>query len=508
MSFIDAHVLFHMGSDPSVQTATSQALLADFLVGSLDLCITDEIYIEINRQSDEQQRRLSRQLAHTFRSIEYDRDLAEEYEKVLRTILPARRPSDISDIRQIAKTASSEAEVFVTADDGILRKASQIEDITDTRIVSPVSLVLEFHERLEAPVYSLSPISGQSLFLRRLTANDLSEVEKVFSEDGEKRGVFRQSIQRYLSRPTLYECNIIMSSDQYLALIVQSESNIGTLTVPLARVPQSASSRYPIEQFLIADLMSTAVSRGLMAVQFEAKGPGVRLVHHLFEMGFIDSNGYYVRPCISGVLNRDDLLNKVKGLFPQLFDRYSRFSNQELSDRCSPVQVHDHDEIYVTIPIRPGYALSLINRRAAGEDLFGGKSDVLMRWSNVYYRSKTHTNTLVPPARIFWYESGKVGAITAMSRLDSVETSDPKTLFRKYKRFGTLDWMDVFRLCDGDPDREIMALKFSQTFPFRQPVPLNTLRTIEDRHNVPLQSPRVVPIEVARQIYRAGFRNE
>ena len=57
---IDAHVLFHLGSDPSIQTATSQALLADFLVGSVDLCITDEIYIEINRKSDDQQRRSSR----------------------------------------------------------------------------------------------------------------------------------------------------------------------------------------------------------------------------------------------------------------------------------------------------------------------------------------------------------------------------------------------------------------------------------------------------------------
>ena len=220
--------------------------------------------------------------------------MAEEYEKVLRTLLPARRPSDISDIWQIAKTASSDAEVFVTADDGILRKASEIEDVTNTRIVSPVSLVLEIHQRLETRIYSLSPISGQTLILRRLTAKDLSEVEKIFSEDGEKRGIFRRSIQRYLARPTLYECNVLMSSDQYLAVMVQSEKTRGPLTISLARVPRSANRQYPIEQFLIADSMSTAVSRGLMGVRFRAEGHSVRLVHHLFEMGFVESNGYYV----------------------------------------------------------------------------------------------------------------------------------------------------------------------------------------------------------------------
>ena len=95
-----------------------------------------------------------------------------------------------------------------------------------------------------------------------------------------------------------------------------------------------------------------------------------------------------------------------------------------------------------------------------------------------------------------------------MSRLDLVETGDPKTLFRKYKRFGTLDWVDIYKLCDGNPNREIMALRFSQTFPFQQPISLATLRSIEGRRNVPLQSPRVVPIAIAREIYNAGFPNE
>ena len=223
------------------------------------------------------------------------------------------------------------------------------------------------------------------------------------------------------------------------------------------------------------------------------------------EAGFVEADGEYHRPCILGVIQRGELLEVIRKIAPMAHDHYAALPGTELAKSCAPVQLVGQIQTNVIIPIKPGYAMSLFDWQAAGDDMFGGRSDVLMRWANVYYRKRTHQHVLTPPARIFWYESGRVGSITAVSWLDEVELADPKSLFRRYRRFGTLDWKDLYRMCDGDPERHIMALKFSQTFSFLQSIPLSSLRTIEGRKSVPLQSPHLISTDIADRIYEAGF---
>ena len=138
-----------------------------------------------------------------------------------------------------------------------------------------------------------------------------------------------------------------------------------------------------------------------------------------------------------------------------------------------------------------------------------GNPSVLLRWDNVYYRRKTHHNILKPPARILWYVSGNTGQIVAVSHLDAVEMGTPKVLFKKFKKFGILEWKDIFDMCDGDPSKEIMVLKFSHTFPFRKPVSLNAIRRVFEEHenNLVLQSPSKIRAEIFHELFRMGYPN-
>ena len=114
---------------------------------------------------------------------------------------------------------------------------------------------------------------------------------------------------------------------------------------------------------------------------------------------------------------------------------------------------------------------------------------------------------LVPPARILWYVSRSEKQIVAVSHLDEVEIDIPQELFKKFKRFGILEWKNIYELCDGDLSKEIMALKFSHTFPFRQPVSLEAMRTVfeEDNVGLSLQPPSKIPIETFRKLFRLGY---
>ena len=112
------------------------------------------------------------------------------------------------------------------------------------------------------------------------------------------------------------------------------------------------------------------------------------------------------------------------------------------------------------------------------------------------------------PARILWYESGDTaGHIAAISCLDAVEIDTAKVLFRKFKKIGILEWKDIFDMCGGDPSKEIMALRFSHTFPFRKPVSLDAIRKVFDEHGAKpvLQSPYKLPTEIFCKLFQLGY---
>ena len=111
------------------------------------------------------------------------------------------------------------------------------------------------------------------------------------------------------------------------------------------------------------------------------------------------------------------------------------------------------------------------------------------------------------PGRIFWYSSGPQSALVAVSHLDEVVFGNPKKLFRAFEKFGVLDWRAIFEMCEGDVSTELMALRFSHTFPFRRPIGLIRLREMfaEKRVSLVLQSPATLSESVCRAIFEVGF---
>ena len=97
--------------------------------------------------------------------------------------------------------------------------------------------------------------------------------------------------------------------------------------------------------------------------------------------------------------------------------------------------------------------------------------------------------------------------IVALSHLDAVEIGTPKALFKKFKKFGILKWEEIFQMCKGDPLKDIMVLKFSHTFPFREPISLDAMRTVyeEDGVGLTLQSPSKVPMERFQKLFQLGY---
>lgn len=505
---IDAQIFFDLDKPDSEITRPSKVLQSDWLIDFLDLWITDELFNEIGRSNDPKQREKARTRAGLSRKIEHNLKSTGRFEERLRTILPGHTPSQESDIRQLAKAAASDVKIFVTRDQTLLKKSEKIAELTGLQVLFPTALIIQIHELSERQSYAPDRISGLQLRWQRLTSGDLTSFPfDSFLNHRETKGTFRENLESLLANPQHYECELLWSVDTVVAIRVLTSNSSSLLTVLLARVACSAD-RSLFGRFLIADVISKAVEKRLSMVKFKATALTPSLMPDLWGMGFTKCNNSFVRFCFSRCLDRGEVLSAISELCPEAKSNYQKMSDLELERLCSPLKLRGvADQNHFLLPIHPDYAISLIDRYQSANHLFGGDLNVLLRWDNVYYKTKTHHKMLKIPGRILWYVSRNKKQIIAVSHLDDVVIDTPKVLFNKFKKFGVLKWNDLHEMCEGDLSKELLALPFSHTFLFREPVSLEAMRTVYKKGLV-LQGPLKIPPKTFDKLFQLGYPDQ
>lgn len=503
---IDAQIFYDFDEPDSPKSIISKGLRNDFLVDSLKLWITDELFVEIDRHESSEQRKRSIALAHGLARVHHDRELARQFTEKLKTILPSEKSSQRSDIEHLAKTAASDIGVFTTRDEVIIKKSAEIQALTGLRVMHPAELIISLHEETERQSYSPARVSGMGLTWKRLAVGEFEELLLTrFCNEGESNGKLSETIRSYLSRPEEFRCELLRSNGEAIAIRVLGRADPQKLSVLLARVDHSIDLNL-FGQFTIADTLSISVAESRQMVEFMRVNLSQHLEPLLLKIGFIEEANRFVRFTLSSVLSQSETTEMLSSVAPSLKAQFASFSGLSLEQHCAPL-VSQQDIPCFLVPIQPTFAMGLLDRAQSADDLFGGDPSVLLRWENVYYRKKSCHKMLRSPARILWYVSGKEGAIVAISHLDSVEVDAPKQLFRKYQKFGILEWKDLFEFCGKDITKDIMALKFSRTFMLRHRITLQELRSIfqSDGISESLQSPSSIPFDTFTKIFRLGF---
>ena len=317
-----------------------------------------------------------------------------------------------------------------------------------------------------------------TISIRKLTIVDLDAVDKLMKYNSKTLGFLpKEALRDYLEK----------------GYTLGAKNDDGKL---IGYLLHAANPKY----FRIAHL---CVAEG-----FTEQGIARRLIDELKKLATSQKFISFVRFCLSRSLTRTEVLSEIDELFPGIATEYKPLQELDLQKYCSPLDLKETEQNHFLIPIRSGYATSLFDRQKAASDMFVQKPNVLLRWDNVYYRAKTHHHTIKATARLLWYESGsEAGQIIAISCLEAVKTGTAKTLFKQFKKFGVLEWKDIFDMCNGDPGKEIMALKFSHTFLFRKPVSLDAMRSVFSRHetSLVLQSPSKIPTEIFYELFQMGY---
>lgn len=527
---IDANVFFDLDEQGPGHPET-EGLQADWIGESLELAVTAELFNEINRRDDRDQRERSRVRASRF--LQVPRDQAQEEaarQRIKNLVRMSTKKDSQSDVAQLAMTAAGGVSFFITRDQEILDEAEAIRDAVGVQVGSPHEFVCRFDELRRAHEYeprrlALGPRAASRLAragdVERLA--DLVHVGEAASEP-RRRTVAR--LRMMIACPDRFAATCIEKDGELLAAYVIDRERADLLSVPYLGVAPSplgvTAARHYAENLL---LEASKLQRKLVLV--ESISPRVQTA--LSELGFSREEEGWVKIALPLALPPAQLADEVEQLAATsppaapLATRVasdlrclasgpglSRAGAASIERALWPAKLTSVGLPSYVVPIKPRWAKDLFDRDLAEGTLFGADPSLILNSENVYYRA-ARPGVIEAPGRVLWYVSSDVKypgamAIRACSLVEEVVVGPPKELFRRFRRLGVYEWNDVFQAAKGDVSTEIMAFRFSRTELFPAAIPWEKMRSVLESHGnqSTLQSPVAISEACFLELYSMG----
>ncbi|MBF0565667.1 MAG: GNAT family N-acetyltransferase [Nitrospirae bacterium] len=534
---IDANVFYDLSNNKNEE---SLSLLADWLSEDVELCLTQEIFNEIDRNPSELERQSKREFANTFSKLPILDTKIQKVRSKLESIFPTKMSDSMaSDLSQLAMTIAADIQFFITRDSGLLKKADQIDKEFGLNVIRPADFIINQDELLRKDEYQASRLSGTSIIISRINkSTDIASVAEEFREMPEKITEFRQRLWSYISDPHKYISEIIkLPSNENQCLILQEWQNQQELNIPVFRVKKSPKSIELARYLIFRAIRSTSISSAEINVLIRVTDTcfSEYVINALREFGFKYINGCWIKVNINLVGTSKELSERIISFtkeFPDTINflednaevlKTKEAAEKEITENNNiflrieksffPAKIQDIKIPSFIVSIKPEWALNLFDEGSAKQDLFGGQPKLILNSENVYYC--TCHKYISAPARLLWYVSkGKSEyhesmSIKACSYLDEVVIDEPKRLFRRFKHLGIYQWKDIRELPKDNSENEIMAFRFSFTEIFSNPVKRPELQEIwqkESGRNFYILRPIEIPIERFFNIYNRGFK--
>ncbi len=533
---IDAPIFFEIAEEQdNPENKDSKSLMSDWLEPELDLCLVDEIMNQINKITDSKKRQQLRNFNTNFSKVSHINSKLDEIHNKLKKILEINNANlDQFDFRYFKKILASENYIFVTKNSKLLRIKDEFYDQFKVSIVEPVELILRIDEIQSKTEYQPIRMAGMSITKVPVQWGE-EDLQTIFlsNQNQENKSDFVQQIKRFLTDKDKFECWNILEKNNKIALLVYCKHKSNELEIPLIRVLDDN----PIANIMISHLIynsifdSTKEGRNFTRITdpylSEKTTKAIQKSSTFNEVynGFLRANLLIA----DTAFQLSQQLNIIAKQSPKDYDFCTKMSkllsnNENLKEaktmwdiekKFFPTKIFDADIPTYIIPIRPWWAHHLFDHQLAIQTTIGeNKIDLALNTEAVYYKSKKPACKNLKPGvygRIIWYVSKNkkdkgyhdISAIRAVSRLDEVLVGKPQELFRRFQNLGIYQWNDVLGVANGDPEKEIMAIKFSHTELLKLPIPLTEVQEVLE-NKFTMQSAYYVPKEKFAILYCRG----
>lgn len=489
-----------------------RGLLADWLIDETELCFAPEAYNEIDRDKNLQRAAKTRKFLSSFSQLQVDIEKQKKVVSELESIICGTSENDISDRKQIASCIVSHTPYFITYDEGLLSKKARIEEKYPIQIYNPQEFIIQIDQLIHGKEYLPNQLRGvYSDSISKLSSRELSSCVDRFwmQKKGEDKQVFSTSVYNMINVKggALY---VLKRNREVIAFYGFIEKQDST-DIELLRI--SAKDICGAIFFkLISEILQVTLKCDKSKIVLKEKFITEEQKEILSNFGFVRQDNYYVKYVFNRVIAKEGIFQITQRIYPEVTINHSDRVLFEVERKLFPLKIKGLNIPTYIIPIQPYWAGQLFDTAIASEDLFGANPTKLWSFENVYYR---HTKPIKErfPARVLWYVSGSdkfyshTKAIIASSYLTDVMTGKPKTLFRVNKRFGIYEWKDILKLCDGNINTDIRALKFDHTEIFDYPINYNKIQEIfvsNRRKKNTFASPVEINDSIFFQIYQLG----
>jgi GNAT superfamily N-acetyltransferase len=534
---IDANIFYDIADEETgdEDSKESKSLMADWLEPELKLYLTDEIKNEIDRNKDSNKREKLRTTSTQFTSLPCKQAAFDEASKNLRKFFPeVLSDSDASDLRQLARVIGSDIRIsfFVTRDKRLLEEIEEgIYKEFGLLIIHPIDLILRLDELCREAEYQPIKLAGTNIERKRIQSGEQESVIKSFLScpQGETKASFQRKIRQYLAEIDRFECFTVgRKNESAIALLVYDKEDKDELKIPIFRFKDTQFTP-TILRHCIFECFYISANEGRSFTKITENFLGNQEIIALQADKFLKVEEGWIRGNLKLIDNSSNISIHLSKMCDNKGEEYKIFhplinvlSNQNtvknqilaanIERTLYPVKIADVEIPSFIIPIQSWWAKDLFDKELAEEILWGAREELALRREVVYYRSKQASGGLQAPGRILWYVSkvrgdssnAVLGAIRACSQLDEIIIARPQELYKRFRRLGVYSFKDVLKTAKNDFNREIMAVKFSDTELFKKPIELGRIQQILGR-NISVRSPYKLGYNDFVMLYNEGI---
>lgn len=505
---MDCNIFRDLHDNSEARNEEAKFLRADWLSGQIELCVVNELFIELDRLALALPREPLRRDARCYRSLEHDPGRVESVYEELKQLFDHPRPSrkQESDMRHLAMSAAAEAEVFLTRDEEVLSHAAEIGERYGLQVMRPVELISRLNETEHAALYQPARFASTDIQRARPRPDGLGALaEKLHApSQRETRVQFEAKLRTILC--DVQNTVIAAETDGTPLFLVAHRDTANRCEIISLRCNRTALAATALRHAILQIITDTAKHGGRpIVVRDPMLSEEVQSILH--ELGFRIGTEGWEKITLRFLGDASALAKALKVLGQP--DMSANALGTEIEAQYWPAKILGANVETWAIPIRSAWATALFETSFADEQLFRPKRELILSRENVYYSAAIQSGMEGATGRVLWYVSTKdpyqAGAktIRACSRLLEVRRGPARVLYNAFRRLGVFEWEQINDLVEGDPMKEILAVRFADTELFEHPFPGDQAKVLGIRNN--FTSPVKVPETGFAEIYRQGM---
>lgn len=529
---LDANVFYDLLDTQRMEADESLGLTADWLQPAIRLYITPELFNEIQRNPDSEERtaRMSSARRNDIVSANH-----EDFERAVKSVESiCGKPfneRDKADQRQLAWTIAAGCDVFVTRDQRLLEHSNTIYSAHGVTVERPADVISHFEEIRNEHEYQRDRLIGTNVQSSRESsdANALAEAFH-FGSGSEKKRDLSRTLNRAFANPDRFSCKVVYDPDgSPLCLYLNEKTETDSCNICLFRlVRKEYETRLgnTVVRTVLATIVKEAAENGNVIVRISDPMLAPVVQKAVRERRFLPIEGGWAKLTLNETIPVYSVSQRLSDLAARVGSELCQFKQVldgitcglestdvervlELERLIWPGKIVGTDVSSFIVPIRPDWASDLFDGRLAKQRLWAADTDLVLNPDSVYYRS-IKPKVLEGNGRILWYVSdGSVPGskmIRACSQLTAVQIGDPKDLFHKYRRFGVYEWRNVVETAKTQ-NGQLMALEFTNTELLKTPLNWDTLQKVllrHGKHNYTFPSPVRIDDDLFFDLYKTG----